>query len=196
MSISKIKEVRPQMYNIILKEGLEQGDLKRLLHPKIHIDEFTSKMGDDADILVLSFKLLEKQPANDLMSFIERGYDWVLDADISTGELDDGDYLVFVEMKRSPIAAKQIVELIEDILNLSDQKFDEWRFQYQKSKLEYPVSAENLRKIVPLTAEEYIKKYNKDDDINSLKESARVKITSKAPVNSFTESLRVIAGIK
>lgn len=185
-----------QMFNSIISEGLEQGDLKRLLHPKIHIDEFTSKMGDDADILVVSFKLSDKNPAKDLMSFIERGYDWVLDADISTGELDDGEYLVFVEMERSPVAAQQITELIEDVVNLSDQTINDWKFQYQKSKLEYPITSENIRKIVPLTADEYIKKYNKNDDINALKESARVKITSKAPINSFTENLRVISGIK
>lgn len=182
-----------------LFEGLEQGDLIRLVHPKIHLDEFKSKMGDDADILVVSFKVHEKDPANDLMSFIERGYEWVLDADVSTGELDDGDYLVFVEMERSPAASKQVTELIEDILNLTGQKMSDWRFQYQKSKLEYPISADNIRKIVPLTPDAYIAKYKDDelnDKINALKETARINFVKKAPVNDFTDSLRIAAGLK
>ena len=175
-----------------LFEGLEQGDLIRLVHPKIHMDEFKSKMGDDADILVVSFKVHEKDPANDLMSFIERGYEWVLDADVSTGELEDGDYLVFVEMERSPAASKQVTELIEDILNLTGQKLSEWRFQYQKSKLEYPISPDNIRKIVPLTPDDYIEKYKSNelnDKINALKETARINFVKKAPINDFTESL-------
>jgi hypothetical protein len=182
-----------------LFEGLEEGDLARVVHPKLHIDEFKSKMGDDADILVLSFKISEKDPATDLMSFIERGYDWVLDADVSTGELEDGSYLVFVECERTPQAAKQIAKMLDDILNLTDQKLSDWRFQYQKNKLEYPVSADNIRKIIPLTPDTYIAKYADDnikDKINSLKETARIPIDKQAPINSFTDSLRIAAGIK
>jgi len=182
-----------------LFEGLEQDDLARLVHPKVHMDEFKSKMGDDADILVVSFKVKEKEPATDLMSFIERGYDWVLDADVSTGELEDGDYLVFVEMERNPAAAKQVTELVKDILNLTGQEISDWRFQYQKSKLEYPFNSENIRKIVPLRADDYIAKYQDDklnDKIDALKETARINFVKKAPVNKFTDSLRIAAGLK
>lgn len=182
-----------------LFEGLEQDDLARLVHPKVHMDEFKSKMGDDADILVISFKVKEKDPANDLMSFIERGYDWVLDADVSTGELEDGDYLVFVELERNPEAAKQVTALVSDILNLTGQKLSEWKFQYQKSKLEYPLNSENIRKIVPLRADDYIAKYQDDklnDKIDALKETARINFVKKAPVNNFTDSLRIAAGLK
>ena len=41
---------------MILNEGLEQHDLKRLVHPELHVDEYKSKMGKDEDIVVLSFK--------------------------------------------------------------------------------------------------------------------------------------------
>ena len=90
-------------HKLPLSEGLEQGDLDRLVHRKLHVDEFKSKMGSDADIIVLSFKVDGKEPARDLMNFIERGYEWILDADISSGELDDGQYLVFAELERDPI---------------------------------------------------------------------------------------------
>ena len=79
-----------------LFEGLEKGDLARLIHPELHVDEFQSKLGDDADVIVLSFKVNTKEPAGDLMAFIEKGYDWILDSDVSSGEMDDGSYIVFV----------------------------------------------------------------------------------------------------
>ena len=72
-------------HNNQLHEGLEQGDLARLIDSVYSIDEFKSKMGDDADIIVLAFTAGDKGPAQDLMNFIEKGYDWVLDGDVSSG---------------------------------------------------------------------------------------------------------------
>ena len=51
---------------------MERGDLKRLLHNELHIDQHRSKMGEDADIIVLSFKIKDKEPAADLVDFIEK----------------------------------------------------------------------------------------------------------------------------
>jgi hypothetical protein len=183
---------------IELFEGLEQDDLSRLVHPKLHIDEFKSKMGDDLDIIVLSFKVDSKNPANDLMNFIERGYEWVLDADVSTGELDDGNYLVFVELERDYSAPEHIEKLVRDILNLTGQKLSDWHFQYQKNSKEYPIDVKLLRKIVPLTPDSYILKYGQkdSDDLDSMMEAARVPIRRKAPENDLTDFLRVAAGIK
>ena len=179
-----------------LFEGLEKGDLKRLIHPKLHIDEFKSKMGNDADIIVLSFKVDGKEPAKDLMSFTERGYEWVLDSDISSGELDDGEYLVFIELARTPEAAEQIFNLIEDILNLTDQDLNEWKFQYRKSSKEHDITADALANIIPLTPNAYIAKFG-EKDIDAMLEAARIPMRQRqAPVNDWTESLRVAAGLK
>lgn len=182
-----------------LYEGLEHGDLVRLVHNKLHIDEFKSKMGEDADIMVLSIKTNEKKAAEDLMNFIERGYEWVLDADISTGELDDGDYLVFIELERKPSAVKHIIELIEDLINLTEQKFSDWKFQYQKNKTEYAIDERKLRSILPLTPDQYIEKYDQDEmyakELEQMKETARISIKKKAVVNDHTNRLRELARI-
>ena len=98
-----------------LKEGLEQGDLERLVSPKISIDEYKSKMGSDEEIVVISFTLQGKEPALDLVNFIEKSYEWVADADVSSGEVFDGSYIVFVEIERTPDIAEQIIELLEDL---------------------------------------------------------------------------------
>ena len=40
----------PQLF-----EGLQYRDLDGLLKPTLHVDEFSSKMGDDSDVMVISF---------------------------------------------------------------------------------------------------------------------------------------------
>lgn len=174
-------------------EGLEYGDLKRLIHTEVHVDEFKSKMGDDSDIVVVSFKVADKEPALDLVNFVEKGYDWVLDADVSSGELSDGEYLVFIEAERTPEVAERIDELLDDILNLTEQDISEWRFQYQKGK-QVPYTLDALA-VIPTSPEEYNSKYGQEE-IASMQESARVPMNRTAPINDFTESLRIAAGLK
>ena len=77
--------------------GLQKNDLEFTTDSIFEIDSFKSKMGDDKDIVVLSFSVLGEQPALDLVNFVEKGYPFVLDADKSSGEQADGKYRVFVE---------------------------------------------------------------------------------------------------
>ena len=105
-----------------LVEGLEKNDLKRLVTPELTIDEYKSKMGNDEDIIVTSFKIMGREPAEDLVNFLEKGYDWIIDADISAGELENGEYLVFVECDRTSKFPENIMLAVNDILNLTDQK--------------------------------------------------------------------------
>lgn len=181
----------------MLAENLERGDLKRLIHPELHIDEYKSKMGDDADICVLSFKIAGKEPGMDLVNFIEKGYDYVLDADVSSGEKEGGDYLAFVELERSPELPEQIVEIVTDLLNLTEQDISDWRVRYRKSTTDHDLTVEALSKIIPLTPESYNKKFEREqEEIDALKTAAGVKVDTKAPKNEFTESLRIAAGLK
>lgn len=178
----------------LFNEGLEQHDLKRLVNDAIHIDEFKSKLGKDSDIVVLSFKVTGKEPAVDLVNFIEKGYDWVIDADVSSGELDDGDYLVFVECDRNKDIPEQISKLIEDLENVTDISPENWYFRYKNTGIKEPATAENLASMVPLTAQEYEQRFG-HSEIDKLKAVSGVKVDSKAPKNDFTESLRIAAGI-
>ena len=38
-------------------------------------------MGTDENIVVATIKVLGKEPAKDLENFIEKGYDWIIDAE-------------------------------------------------------------------------------------------------------------------
>jgi len=177
-----------------LFEGLEKGDLARLIHPELHIDEFKSKLGDDQDVVVLSFKVDDKQPAADLVAFIEKGYTWVLDADVSSGEMDDGSYIVFVELDRTKQAPDDIMSLLSDLMGLTDQECDDWRVRYYKAHKETTLSLDALHDLIPLSPEAYEKAYG-HEEIDKLKAIAGVKVDTKAPKNDYTESLRNLAGI-
>ena len=178
-----------------LFEGLETGDLARLIHPELHVDEFKSKLGDDKDVIVLSFKVDSKNPGEDLVAFIEKGYEWVIDADISSGEMDDGSYIVFVELDRTVSAPEDIINLMEDLMNLTGQDVDDWRVRYYKAHKETRLSQEALHDLIPLTPEAYDKAYG-HEEIDKLKAFAGVNVSTKAPKNDLTEWLRNVAGIR
>jgi hypothetical protein len=159
---------------------------------------------------VISFKVAGKEPSADLVSFIEKGYDFVLDADVSSGEKEGGDYLVFVELERTVELPEQIMSIMNDLMNLTKQTIEEWRVRYYKSTTDTELTQEVLADIIPLTSEAYDAKYGKDEDeeivdavpeditkdLDQMKTTARIPVTTKAPVNDFTESLRVAAGLK
>ena len=176
-----------------LSEGLEKNDLARLINPNFSIDEFKSKMGADADIIVLAFAAADKGPATDLMNFIEKGYDWVLDGDVSSGESGSGEWTVFVELQRTEEAPKQILKLVSDISNLTDD--DNWMFSYRKDSKSYECSEENISSKVPLTPDAYQRRYE-NEELDRMTEAARVPMNRTAPKNAFTDSLRAAAGLK
>jgi len=180
-----------------LNEGMAENDLDRLVYPKLHIDEFKSKMGDDADVIVLSLRITDKDPATDLMNFVEHGYDWVLDSDISAGDFEEGEYLVFVEMDRDGDVPKRIMKLMSDLMNLTGQDLSDWHFQCGAHAEEHEITEENIKRVVPLTPRDYLAKNGDGDkELAAMQESARVPMNRKAPKNDWTENLRIAAGLK
>ena len=177
-----------------INEGLEHSDLKRLVHPELHIDAYKSKMGRDEDIVVLSFKITGREPAEDLVNFIEKGYEWVIDADVSSGEMDDGDYLVFVECDRTKSVPDDVVTMLEDVMNLTEQKMSDWRLMFRSSTEEFEVTADNIRNNVPVTSQDYLRRFG-TKELDEMRTAAGVAVTTKAPKNDFTQNLRSLAGI-
>ena len=177
-----------------LREGLEQGDLKRLVHTEMHVDDFKSKLGRDEDVVVISLKVIGKEPAVDIVNFVEKGYEWVIDADVSSGEMDDGDYIVFIECDREPTVASNVMSMMVDLMNLTEQDITEWRVRYRNGR-EHELTEKNLQDMIPKTPSEYRQQFG-HQEIDKLKATAGVKVNTKAPKNDMTESLRIAAGIK
>lgn len=136
-----------------LNENLNYGDLQDYVNNTFGVDRYTSKMGDDHDVVVLSFHVKDKYPAIDLMEFIEKGYPFILDADMSAGEEEDGKYHVFVEIPRSQKLSQQMSVLIRGVSHLCDN-FD-WKFRYLRDRQIVEFSEENINQYIPLDPQSY-----------------------------------------
>ena len=143
------------------KGSLKPGDLRKLVDKTISIDSYASKMGDDEDVITVAFSVKYKSAAEDLMNFIEKGYQFVLDADLSKGEMSDGKYLVFVELERDPKSLANITEMLYGISKVTD--FDDFKFKYYNSFTSYPVIPDNLKTMVPTSPAEYKSKIKTDE---------------------------------
>lgn len=128
-----------------LNEGLRQLDLKSLVHPKFEVDTFTSKMGEDGDVCVLTFQIKDRNPAKDLVEFLEKNHDFILDADVSAGENADGEYSVFVEVVRSEKLHDQIKEMLYGVKKLTG--ICDWKFRYYKDSEYVDLSEETFDRI-------------------------------------------------
>lgn len=133
--------------------SLNKHDLKYCVDNIFEIDSYQSKMGTDDKIVVLSFRVKPSQAAEDLVNFIEKGYDFVLDADKTSGEQPDGYYRVFVEIERNKKIGSQVTEILDGVRKLSDLK--EFKFRYYKNFRSQPADQTTLETIVPKDSNEY-----------------------------------------
>lgn len=145
---------------LLNEDSLQSGDLKNLVKHIFEVDNYKSKMGDDKDIVVLSFTVEHKAPAEDLVSFIEKGYQFVLDADMTPGELNDGKYRVFVEMQRTPKVADNIVDMLYGVGKLAG--IDKFKFRYHKSFNSHEAVLETLGTIIPSDPNTYEQSINEN----------------------------------
>jgi hypothetical protein len=163
-------------HNNILTEGLRYGDLRELVSDLFTVDQYRSKMGEDADIVVIGFRVKEKHPATDLMEFIEKGYPFILDADMSAGEEHDGQYQVFVEMERTPELPYQMKDLLSGVSHLCG--FRDWRFRYQKNTNSVDFNEDAVLEHIPTTPAEYAAKITeiKSSDVKSFFDQGAVDV--------------------
>jgi len=133
--------------------SLQQGDLKHMVYDIFEVDSFKSKMGEDRNIVTISFSVKENQVGKDLMTFIEKGYPFVLDADVTAGEQSDGTYKVFVELERSKDNPSQILEIVDGVQKLAE--LDRMKFRYYKNFRSKDVNQQSLEETLPLNGDDY-----------------------------------------
>jgi len=141
--------------------GLRHGDLKDLVYDVFEIDSYASKMGEDKNIVTLSFSVKDRAPANDLVKFLEGGYSFILDSDVTAGEQEDGTYKVFVELERDRNANDNIMEIVDGVKKLSE--IDKFRFRYYKNFRSHDTSIESLNEFVPTDPDNYGIKVNESN---------------------------------
>jgi hypothetical protein len=162
-------------FNLLLAESLGFKDLDGLMKPTIHVDEFSSKMGDDDDIIVVSFFVRNPEAAKDLMSWFEKGYDFVLDADRSPGEIRPNRYLVYVELRRRSTAGGNVEQLLDDLNTLTEfENSSDWTMHYKGKTI--PFSRDAFDSTVPLSPRAYRERYEKD--LNEMRTAAGLPVVT------------------
>jgi hypothetical protein len=133
--------------------SLQPNDLENYVSEIFSVDSFKSKMGNDKNISVLAFEVRDQEPAKDLMNFIEKGYDFVLDADISSGENSKGKYNVFVEMERDRHLPERIDTILDEVSRLTGIK--EWKYRYYKNIESNAFDKNQAESVIPLNKDTY-----------------------------------------
>jgi hypothetical protein len=175
-----------------LLESLQYKDLEGLMKPTIHVDEFSSKMGDDDDIIVVSFFVRDAQAAKDLMMWFEKGYDFVIDADRSPGEIKPNRYLVYIELRRRSTAGGHLETIIDDLGTLTEFNKDDWLMHY-KGK-EVPFTRETFESMVPMSPRAYRERY--DRDLNEVRTAAGLPVKAIYEKNDpAIQAIQAAAGL-
>jgi hypothetical protein len=159
----------------ILNEGLDYHDLEGIVIPRVTVDEYAAQMGKDSEIVTLAFKVKNKQAGEDLSDWFERGYDFVLDAQVSDGELTSGTYLVFVEMNRRTSVPERIITLLDDLETLSDISLKDWTVVVDDE--EYEPDAEVLKQVITISPHQYREEVEPDEEeLNEMRERAGLEV--------------------
>ena len=143
---------------ILVNEGLKAGDLEGVISNRFSIDQYKSKMGEDKNIMVLTFTVDGQAPAKDLERFAETGYRSVLDADATPGSMEDGKHKVFIEFARRPEVVSEIMTFLDDLKKLTN--IEEFEYTYHKGENPTMVSAGTMSETVPTTPEDYEQRVN------------------------------------
>ena len=158
------------MTKILVNEGLDYMDMEHQIEPYVSVDEYSAKMGKDSDIVTLAFIVKSEAAGNDLVDWFERGYDWILDSNLSEGELSPGKYLVFVEMKRRTKVPERIVELIDDLETLTGMSVDDWVVNIDEQ--DYSADTKILKKVITISPHEYREENENEKELNEMRHRA------------------------
>jgi len=131
-----------------LFEGLKEGDLEELVLPMVSIDEYESKLDDDS--IVVAFFVYDKDPAQDLNRFIQKGATSILDTDVSPAPNEDGYYLVFVELLRDAAFPEKLTSILGTLQGLTG--IENWKAIFYEDGSIGPITQESIAEKVRLVS--------------------------------------------
>jgi len=182
------------MTKVIINEGLDYHDLEGIVLPVLSVDEYSAQMGRDSEIVTLAFTVKNKQAGNDLADWFERGYDFVLDAQVSDGELTTGKYLVFVEMNRRTSVPERIITLLDDMETLTDMKLKDWTVIVDEQ--EHEADEDILKQVIVMSPHKYREENEDDEELNEMRQNAGLETVSSHPEpDSELKAFKAMAGL-
>lgn len=178
-----------------LFENIDHGDMENIIIPRVTVDEYKSRVGKDKDIVTLAFTVKNEQAGKDLTSWFERGYDFVLDAKLSDGEISPGKYLVFVEINRRRSVPERIIELLYDLRVLTKLHIKDWTIIVDDE--EYDADQEVLEQVIITSPQEYMltKEKDKEDGLNEMRNIAGINNVQLYEQDAAIRKMKEIAGL-
>jgi hypothetical protein len=173
---------------------LDYHDFKGFVMPEITVDEYAAKIGKDSDIVTLAFLVKSKNAGDDLANWLETGYDYILDASVSDGELSPGHWLVFAEMDRRLAVPERIVEIIEDMVTLTNLPVEDWTITIDDKK--YKADPSLIKGAMILSPHEYREQKESDQELNEFRtiaglENKKVFEKLDKEIRDFTNSANI-----
>ena len=175
-----------------LNEGLEFRDMEGLLKGTVYIDEFKSQIGSDDEFIVLSFCTKGEQVADDLVQWFESGYQFVIDAEKSEGEVEPNRYLVFVEIARRSQFPQQLEDMLSDLDTLTDFSLEDWEITVGDEVIRFDPKL--IAKLVPLSPRAYRESH--EMDVNEMRTAAGLPIKEiYNATDDAVNAMRTAAGL-
>jgi len=179
---------------ITLTESLDYMDMKDQVDNTITIDEYSAKMGKDKDIVTVTFITTSKLAAQDLVTWFERGYDFVLDASVSDGELEPGKWLVFVEMERRSKVPNRICNILTDLETLTGTKLSDYTVDIEGD--EVTADEDSIREKMILNPNEYrTEKEDEEEKLNEFRQLAGLETKSNYNEDEYIKNIKMMAGL-
>ena len=127
-----------------IDEAVSKGQLRNLVDAIVSIDQYKSKIDEDRNMVVLAFEVMNEMAAGDLSNFIETGAYDVEDTEVSASTNVDGNYMIYVEMRRGSKLHETIRKILEDVSKLTE--IESW--QYNTGKNGIPQNIDNLEEMI------------------------------------------------
>lgn len=177
----------------LITEGLDFQDMEGQIIPTLTVDEYAAKMGSDSDIVTLAFIVKSELAGSDLVDWFERGYDWVLDAQVSDGEIESNRWLVFVELNRRSTVPSRIIELLKDLKTLTNLKITEWTVVVDDE--DYEPEEQILKQVIICNPNEYKMKKEEEKELNEMRIQAGLEHKKLYTVDSQIKDFISKAGL-
>ena len=127
----------------VLREGMGAKDLEDLVLPLVSVDEFESKIDDDA--IVFGFYVADHDAANDLNRFIQKSPVAILDTEVSPAPDEHGYYFVFFEIMKDDDVSENVTMVLDEVSELAN--ITNWQLRIRGLKDLVPFSKKALRRL-------------------------------------------------
>lgn len=134
--------------------ALKPGDLKDTILKTVSIDEFIPKTGDEKDVAVMGFSVVQDYPGQDLYNFINGSVVENRDIELSPNPNTDGYYMVFVEMDRDENTMQNMQAILKEVENISGEL--KWQFKFPYTEEAIGLDDPSLMKFMQVNPETYL----------------------------------------